>query len=171
MGQWQIELLQPAHDRIAFDCGQESLNQWLKQRAGQWQRRELVRCHVAVPTAQSRVVGFYAICSHHVSYELLPADQAKGLPKIDVPVVLPARLAVDRTVQGHGLGRLLLVDALRRAEWLARQVGIRAVEVDAIDDDARRFYLKFGFTPLADDANHLFLPMHLVRKLQLGSEL
>lgn len=99
---------------------------------------------------------------------MLAADPKKGLPKIDVPVVLLARLAVDRTVQGHGLGRLLLVDALRRAEWLARQVGMRAVEVDAIDDDARRFYLKFGFTPLAEDANHLFLPTHLVRKLQLG---
>lgn len=54
MGQWQIESLQPSHDRTAFDCGKESLNQWLKQRAGQWERKELVRCYVAVPTAQSR---------------------------------------------------------------------------------------------------------------------
>jgi hypothetical protein len=61
--------------------------------------------------------------------------------------------------------------ALCRAEWLAAQLGIRAVEVDAIDDDARRFYLKFGFTPLADDATHLFLPMHLIRKLSLSAEL
>jgi GNAT superfamily N-acetyltransferase len=169
MGQWQIESLRTAHDRNVFDCGQESLNEWLRQRAGQWDRKEMVRCYVAVPCGQSRVVGFYAICSHHISYELLPADQAKGLPTIDVPVVLLARLAVDRTSQRQGLGRLLLVDALRRAEYLAGQLGIRAVEVDAIDDDARRFYLKFGFTPLADDANHLFLPMHVIRKLQLGS--
>ena len=168
MGLWQIEPLKPAHDRTAFDCGKESLNQWLKHRAGQWERKELVRCYVAVPSAQARVVGFYAVSSHHVSYELLPVDQAKGLPQIDVPVVLLGRLAVDRTVQGQGLGRVLLVDVLRRAEWLAGQLGIRAVEVDAIDDDARRFYLKFGFTPLADDPNHLFLPMHVIRKLQLG---
>jgi GNAT superfamily N-acetyltransferase len=169
MRQWQIEPLQPSHDRTAFDCGNQRLNEWLEQRAGQWDRKELVRCYVAVPSAQSRVVGFHAICSHHVSYELLPADQAKGLPKMDVPVVLLARLAVDRTVQGQGLGRLLLIDALRRAEWLATHLGIRAVEVDAIDEDARRFYQRFGFTPLIDDANHLFLPMHVVRKLQLRS--
>ena len=66
-------------------------------------------------------------------------------------------------------GRLLLIDSLRRAEWLATHLGIRAVEVDAIDDDARRFYQRFGFTPLIDDAKHLFLPMHVVRKLQLRS--
>jgi GNAT superfamily N-acetyltransferase len=168
MGPWQIEPLQPAHDRTAFDCGKESLNQWLKHRAGQWERKELVRCYVAVPTGQARVFGFYAISSHHVSYELLPADHAKGLPQIDVPVVLLGRLAVDRTVQGQGLGRLLLVDVLRRAERLAGQLGIRAVEVEAIDDDARRFYLKFGFASLADDPKHLFLPMHVIRKLRLG---
>lgn len=51
MGQWQIESLQPSHDRTAFDCGKEPLNEWLKQRAGQWGRKELVRCYVAVPTA------------------------------------------------------------------------------------------------------------------------
>lgn len=152
MRQWQIEPLRPSHDRIAFDCGNQRLNEWLKQRAGQWDRKELVRCYVAVPSGQSRVVGFYAICSHHVSYELLPTDQAKGLPKMDVPVVLLARLAVDRTVQGQGLGRLLLIDALRRAEWLATHLGIRAIEVDAIDEDARRFYQRFGFTPLIDEA-------------------
>ena len=65
------------------------------------------------------------------------------------------------------------IESLRTAHdrnvFLAGQLGIRAVEVDAIDDDARRFYLKFGFTPLADDAHHLFLPMHVIRKLQLGS--
>ena len=58
-------------------------------------------------------------------------------------------------------------DVLRRAEHLAGQVGIRAVEVDAIDDDARGFYLKFGFSPLVDDPNHLFLPVHVIRKLNL----
>jgi GNAT superfamily N-acetyltransferase len=84
-----------------------------------------------------------------------------------VPVVLLGRLAVDRTVQGRGLGSFLLIDALRRAQHSSEQVGIRAVEVDALDDAARRFYLKFGFVSLADDLNHLFLAMHVVRKLGL----
>jgi len=167
MAQWDIQPLGRGHDRSAFDCGNAALNEWLEKRAGQWQKKELARCYVAVPKDESRVVGYYAISSHHVGYESLPADQAKGLPRIDVPVVLLGRLAVDQGVRGQGLGSLLLIDALRRAEHLAAELGIRAVEVDAIDEAARQFYVKFGFTALEDVPNHLFLPMHVIRKLKL----
>ena len=74
---------------------------------------------------QPTVLGYYAVSSHMVRHADLPSDQAKGLPRIDVPVVLLGRLAVDRSVQGQGLGSLLLMDALRRAEHLAEQLGIR----------------------------------------------
>ena len=167
MAQWDIQPLGRRHVRSSFDCGNPTLNEWLQKRAGQWQKKELARCYVAVPKDESRVVAYYAISSHHVSYESLPADQAKGLPRIDVPVVLLGRLAVDQSVRGQGLGSLLLIDALSRAEHLATHLGIRAVEVDAVDEAARQFYLKFGFTPLEDDANRLFLPMHVIRKLTL----
>jgi len=86
---------------------------------------------------------------------------------IDVPAVLVGRLAVDRTAQGQGLGSLLLIDAFRRAQFISTQVGVRAVEVHAIDDTARRFYSKFGFTSLLDDRNHLFLSMEAIRALEL----
>jgi hypothetical protein len=62
---------------------------------------------------------------------------------------------------------LLLVDALRRSVQIAEHIGIRAVEVDALDDDARNFYRKFGFRSLLDDPRHLFLPMHKISKLKL----
>jgi GNAT superfamily N-acetyltransferase len=116
------------------------------------------------------VLGYYAISTHGVRREDLPDEQAKGLPRMDVPVVLLGRLAVDKSAQGCGLGSLLLLDALRRVELLAEEVGIRAVEVDAIDDTARNFYLKFGFMPLLDDLGHLFLPMPAIRKLGLVSK-
>jgi predicted GNAT family N-acyltransferase len=80
---------------------------------------------------------------------------------------LIGRIAVDQSVQGQGLGAFLLVDALRRSLQISEQVGIRAVEVDALDDSAKRFYLKFGFRSLLDDPRHLFLPMHEIRKLSL----
>lgn len=86
---------------------------------------------------------------------------------MDIPVVLLGRLAVDRSVQGRGLGSWLLVDVLRRAQYLAEHIGIRAIEVDALDDAARTFYLKFGFIPLLDAPCHLFLPMQAIRKLGL----
>jgi GNAT superfamily N-acetyltransferase len=128
----------------------------------------LSRTFVATRENESSVVGYYAISSHRVVYEVLPDAETKGLPHLDVPVALIGRLAVDRSSQGQGLGSLLLVDALRRSLAISTQIGIRAVEVDAIDDSARCFYLKFGFRPLLHDPRHLFLPMREIRKLGLS---
>lgn len=167
MATWTIRRLDKSHDRTAFDCGRSMLNEWIKDRAGQYDRRDLSRTYVATRPNESSVVGYYAISSHQVVHELLPAEESKGLPRLDVPVVLIGRLAVDRSEQGQGLGSSLLVDALRRSADISEQLGIRAVEVDAIDDTARSFYLKYGFRPLLDDPRHLFLPMHEIRKLRL----
>ena len=90
-----------------------------------------------------------------------------GLPLLDVPVILLGRLAVDRSTQGQGLGALLLVDALRKSLHIAEQVGIRAVEVHAINELARRFSFYFGFRSLKDAASYLFLPIFEIRKLKL----
>jgi GNAT superfamily N-acetyltransferase len=143
------------------------LDDWLKLRASQYQKKDLARTYVALQTGELLVRGYYALSTHRVSYEAIPETEARGLPRIDLPVVLLGRLAVDRTVQGRGLGAFLLVDALRRALHISDEVGIRALEVDAIDEEARRFYVKFGFQPLRDDPRHLFLPMQVVRKLGL----
>jgi GNAT superfamily N-acetyltransferase len=164
---WIVERLGKHHDRAQFDCGNARLNEWLTQRAGQFDRRDLARTYVAVRPGEKVVLGYYAISSHAVRYETLPDDQAKGLPHIDVPVMLLGRLAVDRSEQGKGLGGFLLTDALRRAEHLAEHAGVRAVEVDAMDDTARRFYALHGFIAFKDDPQHLFLPMTVVRKLRL----
>ena len=167
MGGFEIRRFGPSHDRSLFDCGVDSPNDWLRKQVSQFEKRDLARTYVAVRLGELQVLGYYALSMHHVSHELLPADQAKGLPRLDVPVVLLGRLAVDRTVQGRGLGAMLLLDVLARATHLSDQVGIRAVEVDATDQSARRFYLKYGFAPLLDDERHLFLPMHVIRKLAL----
>jgi GNAT superfamily N-acetyltransferase len=163
-----VERLAKHHDRAQFDCGNARLNEWLMQRAGQFERRDLARVYVAVEQDRPAVVlGYYALSSHAIRYETLPADESKGLPHIDVPVVLLGRLAVAKSAQGRGIGGHLLIDALRRAEHFAKHVGVRAVEVDAIDDAARRFYLRYGFITLKDDPHHLFLPMSVVRNLGL----
>jgi GNAT superfamily N-acetyltransferase len=166
---WSIEPLNRAHDRTQFDCGQSTLNDWLSVRAGQFERKDLSRTFVAVEAGDQVVRGYYALATHRVMFDQLPPDAAKGLPRLDVPVVLLGRLAVDLTVQGQGLGSILLIDALRRTAQLAREIGIRAVKVDAIDDAARSFYLKFGFRPLLDDPRHLFLPMQEIRKLKFDA--
>jgi GNAT superfamily N-acetyltransferase len=165
---WEIASLASQHDRSCFDCGQALLNEWLQRYASQWEKKDLARTYVAVKQGQSQVYGYYAISSHRVRYDTLAEGQLKRLPKIDLPVVLLGRLAVDKTVQGQGLGQRLLIDALRRSVKLSEHLGIGAMEVEAIDEHARRFYLKWGFIPLVDDPKHLFLAMHVIRKLRLG---
>ena len=102
MGDWSIEKLGKSHDKASFDCGKPTLNHWLQQLAGQYERRDLARIYVAVRPNEARVLGYYAVSNHQVSYEALPDEQSKGLPTIDVPVILLGRLAVDRSVQGRG---------------------------------------------------------------------
>ena len=163
---WIIERLAKSHDRSPFSCGQAVLDDWLKMRAGQFDRKDLARTFVAVEPKQSRVFAYYALASHRVRYEALPADQAKGLSRMDVPVLLLGRLAVDQCMHGKGLGSFLLIDALRRTLQVSEEIGIRAVEVDALDQRARSFYLKYGFAPLLDNPNHLYLPLHVIGKLR-----
>lgn len=162
---WMIQRLDRRLQRATFDCGNPQLNHWLAQLAGQFERRDLSRTWVATRPGESVVLGYYALSTHRVVFTDLDQDQAQGLPQIDLPVILIGRLAVDRSVQGEGLGAHLLVDALRRILQVSDEVGVRAVEVDAIDEAAVRFYRKFGFRPLLDDSRHLFMPLHEIRKL------
>jgi GNAT superfamily N-acetyltransferase len=167
MPKWTIVRLEQSHDRSGFDCGNVALNEWIKSRASQFDRRDLSRTYVATKAGELVVCGYYAISTHRVVFEDMPLSESKGLPRMDVPVVLLGRLAVDQSNQGQGLGASLLIDALRRATHISEQVGIRAVAVDAIDDEAKAFYLKFGFRSLLDDPRHLMMPMHEIRKLKL----
>jgi GNAT superfamily N-acetyltransferase len=164
---WAIERLDKGHERRSFDCGNMLLNEWLQARAGQFERRDLARTYVAVVPGNNSVLGYYALSAHRITYEALPEEQRKGLPNLDLPVVLLGKLAVDVSRRGKGLGAFLLMDALARSQPLADHIGIRAVEVDAIDEAARAFYLRFGFTALRDDPRHLLLPMQSIRRLGL----
>lgn len=165
---WTIEPFDRLrHDRSGFDCGVPVLNDWLATKVSQFEKKDLARTYVLVETGTTTIKGYYALSNHTVVYEALPDDQARGLPQIDMPVVLIGRLAVERSVQGQRLGEFLLIDALRRAEYLAGKIGIRAVEVEAISDSAKQFYERYGFLSLADDPRHLFLPLSVIRKLNL----
>ncbi len=163
MGEWRIERLDHGHEREGFDCGKPSLNDFLHSLVSQYEKRNLGRTYVAVPGGGHRVFGYYTLAGGSITAEGLPAKQAKKLPRHDVPVVLLARLAVDRSTHGKGLGGLLLRDGLTRSLDLSEKLGIHAVVVDALDDEARAFYERFGFLPLRDDAMRLFLPLSTVR--------
>lgn len=141
-----VELLADRHDLGGFDCGQETLDRWLRNSA---------RTAAAAGTAATyvlcrgdRVVGYYALAMGSVAHEGTPARIRRGMPD-PVPVVVLARIALDRAEQGGGLGGHLLVDALRRCVRGGAEFGARAVVVDAIDEYAAAFYGHFGFRELA----------------------
>jgi GNAT superfamily N-acetyltransferase len=158
-----IEPLSQAHDRSRFDCGEPSLNYYLQRLAGQHDRKGLGRTYVAVEPGKAAVKGYYTIASGSVSFEVVP----ENLPRHPVPIVLLGRLAVDLGARGLGLGTTLLLHALKKTVEVSGQLGIHAVAVDALDERARAFYLKYGFSQLLDDRLHLYLPMRVIRKLGL----
>ena len=148
-------LLTKDHDRNSFDCGVQALNDYLKKYALQNQRKHSARTYVA--TRGNRVVGYYSLAFGSVSLEEAPQRVKSGLPRHPVPVILLARLALDSTEQGRGLGAALLKDALLRTIQAAEIAGLRAMLVHAKDDVAKRFYEKFGFEASPIDSYHLFL--------------
>jgi GNAT superfamily N-acetyltransferase len=164
---WRIEKLASSHDRAAFDCGKQPLNDFIQKYAGQNQRLGVSQTYVAIRPGASRVEGYYAISSGAVLFATLPDETRKGLPRYPIPVAHIGRLAVDKTVQGKGLGRVLLLDAMERILRAADFIGIHAIEVWAKDADTKRFYLKYGFVPLLDDRFHLYISIKAIGRLGL----
>ena len=154
------------HDLSLFECDVPALNDFLKKHALQNQRNQSARTYVA--TLGQRVVGYYTLAAAAVRREETPARVAKGLAAHPVPVILLARLAVDRGEKGKGLGKGLLKDALLRAVQAAEIIGCRAVMVHAKDDAAKAFYQRFGFEPAPGDPFRLLLLMKDI-KASLGA--
>jgi GNAT superfamily N-acetyltransferase len=162
MGEFTIEPLKSSHVRASFCCGQPSLDQFLQTSVSQYDRRRIGRTYVAVRPGESVVLGYYTLAASSIQVPSLPEALARKLPRHAIPSILLGRLAVDQSVRGQGLGRLLLIDALSTCLDISRRVGVFAVEVHAIDADARAFYLKFGFGLLTDNEDHLVLPVKTI---------
>ena len=162
---WRIEPLAEGHDRGPFSCGKPGLDEFLRLYALQNQRKGVGRTFVAVRPGEAIVRGYYTLSSGSVAFAHLPPERRKGLPRYPVPVAHMGRLAVAQDFRGLGLGRLLLLDALRRTQRVAHDLGVCGMEVVALDEAARGFYLKYGFVPLSDDRLYLYLPSSVIRAL------
>jgi GNAT superfamily N-acetyltransferase len=152
------------HKSNELDCGQPSLDRWLRAYAAQSQRRDVARTFV-VADEQPRVLGYYTLVAAEVEHAAAPPPVRAGVSRhFPIPVCLIARLAVYTSWQGRGLGRDLLRDALRRALAASEQIGIRAVVVDAIDEVAVSFYRRHGFEAAMEDSLTLKVPLAVVRR-------
>ncbi len=162
MVDWNIERLKSSHERGAFTCGNESLDNFLKTLVFQYERRRLGRTFVALKPDDPNVWGYYTGSSGSLAPATLPDKARVKLPKHPAPTAHLGRLAVHLSCQGKGLGEHLLFHFLQKAIAVSEQFGVYAVDVFATDINAKRFYLKYGFIELVDSPLHLYLPMPTV---------
>jgi GNAT superfamily N-acetyltransferase len=163
---WRIEPLQRDHDRALFDCGEPALDEYLARFARQSQESGVARTFVAVLDAEpSRVLGYYSLAVGSIDKTNLPPSAARRFPNFPLPIARLARLAVERSQQGKGLGEHLLLDALNRCLRVAEDVGIAAVFIDAKHERAKAFYARFELDALPEHPLTLWLPLAALRKL------
>ena len=158
----RIEKLRRDHPIDAFDCGQEDLNQWLRKHALQNQGAGAAQTYVGM--VGEVVVGYYSLTVGQIEYNDAPERLRKGLARHPVPIMLLARLAVDKNWQKKGVGRALLRDAVLRTMQAADIAGIRALAVHAKDEQARRYYEQFDFAASPADPLHLLVLLKDIRR-------
>ena len=165
MADWIISRLNKNHDRSQFSCGKAPLDAFLHSLVSQYEKRRVGRTFVVTEPDSSFVAGYYTLAVGAVDISTLPESDRKKLPQHPIPVLHLGRLAVNKAHQGRRLGETLLYHALRAILVIAETAGVFAVDLWAIDDEARAFYEKYGFVTLADHPLHLYLPMKTVEAM------
>ncbi|MGB6536427.1 MAG: GNAT family N-acetyltransferase [Xanthobacteraceae bacterium] len=165
----RTEALAAHHDRAAFNCGTESLDDYLRMYAGQEMKRRANSVFVLIdPREPTGVLGYYTLCATSLAHGDVPIAARKRLPRYPlVSATLIGRLAVSAARQGQGLGSLLVADAMRRSYASAGFVGSSMLVVDAISEQAAAFYAANGFMRLPESLR-LVLPMEAIGKLIVG---
>jgi GNAT superfamily N-acetyltransferase len=163
---YRVEPFTAEHDLQAFDCGHDALNSWLRQHAAR-AAGQGTRTYLLVEEATGAVVGYFALAPHLLERDDAPQSARRGAPQ-RIPAILLAKLALDESLQGQGLGAELLVHALATIVAAARAAGGRLVVVDAVDEDAASFYRAHGFQPSPSDPRQLIMKLSTVaRELDL----
>jgi len=163
---YQTVPLNSLHNKKSFQCGNTILDNYLHTQAKQDTLRKLSVCFI-LEGEDNAVKGYYTLSSASVPRALLPEKIIKKLPPsyYNLPATLLGRLAIDSLFKGQGLGELLLIDALKRSyNTSISSIGSMAIIVDPIDENAIKFYKKYGFINLPDSGK-MFIPMDMISTL------
>jgi ribosomal protein S18 acetylase RimI-like enzyme len=160
----RVEPLGPHHDRATFSCGEAALDTYIQRQASQDVRRRVAKVFVAVGETPHVVAGYYSLSATSFRRDELPPKLAKQLPHYPIPAAILGRLAVAQACRGQGLGEFLLLDAIDRVVQASAALAVYAIIVDAKNDDARRFYERYGFQSFAQNHRRLFLPLETLTK-------
>jgi GNAT superfamily N-acetyltransferase len=156
-----LERLDAHHDVTSFNSGIQDLDTWLQRHALAAQRMDSARTFVA--TRRGRVIGYFSLTMGSVLRAEAPAKLIRGMPAYPVSMVLLARLAVDQSEQGKGVGAMLLAEALRKAVAAGEVAAARLIVVDAVDDSAAAFYQHYGFIRTPENPHRFYRRMKDVR--------
>jgi len=160
--QFDLVPITRALSKAPFDCGNTSLNEFLRLYALKNDKLSIGKTFIGL-VDEEYVGGYLTISTAKITTEDLPEEVRKKLPRYPVPAFRIGRLAVDKKYQGVGLGRKLLNHALRKAVEVSDGVGLYAVLVDAIDETAKAFYEKYGFISFEAEPLILFLPIATIK--------
>ena len=161
-----IEPLTRAHDRKSFDCGDDEVTRFLREKAMQDHERDLSRTMVLIDTDKSpaQIIGYHTLVMMQIKQEEIPHNR----PRITrgIPVILLGQLGVDNEYQGQGLGEILLMDVQARIDEISRKVGIRALMLDARNERLAEWYGKHDFIRFPDSLR-MFKRIEEIRTLNL----
>ena len=164
----KFEELNRFHNRIGFDCGVKQLNEYLHNLARQNLKKGLSRTFVLIKkSVPKEILGFYTLSVFEIAAEKLPPKFAKKY-KGYLPGVKIARFAIDTNLQKQGLGKHMIINAIKRVIAISENVGVIGLFVDAKNEDSKKYYLKFGFIPLQDHSLKLFLPLKTLLAIHIS---
>ncbi len=153
----------PDHDLLAFNSGEESLDEWLKKRALKNQSTGASRTFVLSDDA-GKLAGYYCLSAGAIGQEIAPKKLRRNMPDL-LPILLLGRLAIDKNYYNRGFGSALLRDALIRSTSVANNTGVFALLVHALSDQAKQFYLSRGFVESPLQAMTLMMTLETVRQI------
>lgn len=172
---WQkefIELNKLIHDRKSFDCGEKELNTFIQTQAAKYMqagisKTNLLPASTPLPNGKFSICAFYTITPSTIRRAVLPENLAKKLPHYPVPVFLLAQLAVNNEYKGQGLGKITLIEALKSFKKISEHMPAYAVIVDCLNEDAKNFYLQYGFSVLCahNGRTRMFLSMNTILQI------
>ena len=159
---FRVEPLADPHQFDSFESGNAELDEWLRLHARR-ATAQGTRTYVLVDDVTHQVAGYYALAPYLIERDDLPTRVGRGAPQ-RIPAILLAKLALDHTHQGQGIGADLLIRAMLTLLAAARTAGGKLVIVDAIDDDAARFYEHHNFMPLPGKPHRLVQKLSTIAK-------